>query len=70
MARHLTASEVAERIGLSAATLAAWRCKGIGPRFVKFGTSQQARVRYPVVEVEAWEAAQPVHQNTSESAAA
>jgi hypothetical protein len=70
MAKHLTASQLAERIGYSAATLAAWRCIGKGPRFVKFGVSQQARIRYPVAEVEAWEAAQEIHQNTGSAVAA
>lgn len=70
MAKHLTAAQLAERIGYSPATLAAWRCEGKGPRFVKFGVSRQARVRYPVTEVEAWEAAQEIHQNTGAAAAA
>jgi hypothetical protein len=69
MAKQLTASEVAERIGYSAATLARWRCEGLGPRFVKYGTSQQARVRYPLAEVEAWEASQGIYQNTGECVA-
>lgn len=67
--RHLTAAQVAERIGFSIATLAAWRFKGVGPRFVKFGDKPQSRVRYPVDEVEAWEEAHPVHQNTGQAAA-
>lgn len=70
LAKQLTATEVAERIGYSTATLAAWRCVGKGPRFVKYGASQQARIRYPVAEVEAWEAAQQVHQNTGSAVAA
>jgi hypothetical protein len=67
--RHLTPAELAERIGLSPDTLATWRCRGVGPKFIKYGTSQQARVRYPVAEVEAWEQAQPIHQNTGQAAA-
>ncbi|MBP7704135.1 MAG: helix-turn-helix domain-containing protein [Caulobacter sp.] len=62
-ARHLTPAELSERLCTSVATLAEWRCKGKGPRFLKFGTSKQARVRYPEAEVEAWEAANE-HQNT------
>ncbi|WP_331297222.1 hypothetical protein [Methylobacterium hispanicum] len=32
-------------------TLANWRVKGKGPRFVKVG----GRVRYPIADVEKWE---------------
>lgn len=38
---------------VSKGTLANWRSKGTGPAYVKFGS----RVRYPLAQVEAWEAA-------------
>ena len=38
----LTESQVAERLGLSVATLRAWRHRGTGPRFLRFGRA----VRY------------------------
>ena len=38
----LTEHEVAERLGLSVATLRAWRLKRRGPRYVRFGRA----VRY------------------------
>lgn len=38
----LTASQVAELLGLSVATLRAWRHRGKGPRFLRFGRA----VRY------------------------
>jgi excisionase family DNA binding protein len=41
-ARALTEREVAERVGLSVATLRAWRHRGKGPRFLRLGRS----VRY------------------------
>jgi predicted DNA-binding transcriptional regulator AlpA len=41
-ARALTECEVAERVGLSVATLRAWRHRGKGPRFLRLGRS----VRY------------------------
>jgi excisionase family DNA binding protein len=41
-ARALTEGEVAEQLGLSVATLRAWRHRGRGPRFVRFGRA----VRY------------------------
>ncbi|MDO9334993.1 MAG: helix-turn-helix domain-containing protein [Caulobacter sp.] len=68
--RQLTPAQVAERIGYSTATLATWRCKGLGPRFVKYGDSKQARIRYKASEVERWIAGYGDHQNTGETAAA
>jgi excisionase family DNA binding protein len=41
-ARALTEREVAERLGLSVATLRAWRHRGQGPRFLRLGRA----VRY------------------------
>ena len=38
----LIESQVAERLGLSVATLRAWRHRGTGPRFLRFGRA----VRY------------------------
>ena len=46
--RALREQEVAERLSLSIATLRAWRRRGQGPRFVKFGRA----VRYMVGDVE------------------
>ena len=42
MTRALTEREVAELLGLSVATLRAWRHRGKGPRFLRLGRS----VRY------------------------
>jgi predicted DNA-binding transcriptional regulator AlpA len=44
----LTEYEVAERLGLSAATLRAWRLKRRGPRYVRFGRA----VRYLATDIE------------------
>lgn len=38
----LNESQVADRLGLSVATLRAWRHRGTGPRFLRFGRA----VRY------------------------
>ena len=38
-ARALTEREVAELLGLSVATLRAWRHRGKGPRFLRLGRS-------------------------------
>ena len=45
--RALTEREVAELLGLSVATLRAWRHRGKGPRFLRLGRS----VRYLPVDV-------------------
>jgi excisionase family DNA binding protein len=44
----LTEQQVAARLGLSVATLRAWRLKGKGPPFVRFGRA----VRYLEEDVE------------------
>lgn len=41
---------VAPMIGVKELTLKAWRRKGIGPPYVRFGN----RVRYRISDVEAW----------------
>ncbi len=46
----------APMIGVNAATLKAWRRRGLGPPYVRFGN----RVRYRVSDVEAWLAAHTV----------
>ena len=46
--RALREQDVADRLSLSIATLRAWRQRGQGPRFVKFGRA----VRYMVGDVE------------------
>ena len=44
----LTESEVADQLGLSVATLRAWRHRGKGPRFLRFGRA----VRYLPADLE------------------
>lgn len=50
---HLTAKEVAARLRMTTDSLAHWRIKGTGPRYIKFGR----KVLYPLAEVEAFEKA-------------
>ena len=47
-ARALTEREVSELLGLSVATLRAWRHRGKGPRFLRLGRS----VRYLPTDVD------------------
>jgi hypothetical protein len=44
----LTETQVAEQLGLSVATLRAWRHRGKGPRFLRFGRA----VRYLPADLE------------------
>lgn len=46
--RALTEHEVATQLGLSVATLRAWRLKQKGPRFVRFGRA----VRYLEADIQ------------------
>jgi excisionase family DNA binding protein len=54
----LTEHDVAKQLGLSVATLRAWRLKGKGPRFVRFGRA----VRYLAADVERFVEASVVDQ--------
>lgn len=51
MIEFLTAPQLATRWGMSVHTLANWRCKGVGPNFIKLGG-----VRYPLASVQVYEA--------------
>ncbi len=51
--RRLTQADLADRWQLSGRTLEAWRQRGVGPRWLRVGRA----VRYPIEEVEAFEAA-------------
>ena len=51
--RALTEIEVSQRLGLSVATLRAWRVKHKGPRFVRFGRA----VRYMAEDIDCFIAA-------------
>jgi hypothetical protein len=62
---YLTPQQLADRWGLRPATLADWRVKGQGPRFVKPGRTLKARVRYSLDEIEAWERANQ-HDHTAD----
>lgn len=48
---HLNQRQLANRWGVSEATLERWRAEGIGPQYLKLG----GRVMYREVDVEAYE---------------
>lgn len=50
--KHLNQRQLADRWGVSEATLERWRSEGIGPVFLKL----QGRVLYRVEDVESYEA--------------
>jgi uncharacterized protein YjcR len=48
----LNETQVAESLNVSPATLRSWRCRGIGPNFVKMGAGKKSPVRYSVADIE------------------
>jgi predicted DNA-binding transcriptional regulator AlpA len=48
----LTEHEVAPMLGVSPATLRSWRCRGIGPPYVKLGRGPKSPVRYNRGDIE------------------
>ena len=60
----LTEHEVANRLGLSVATLRAWRGKRKGPRFVRFGRA----VRYLSADIDRYVQANVVNSTIDEPA--
>ena len=60
----ISGPEAAALLGVQEQTLRAWRVKGKGPRFFRFG-GPRGRVRYSLQEVEAWLQRQSF-QSTSE----
>ena len=58
----LDSSEAAAYLGLRRTTLEAWRCRGGGPRFVKFGRL----VKYRRVDLDAF-IESSIRSNTSEA---
>ncbi|MFZ5795408.1 helix-turn-helix transcriptional regulator [Pseudomonadota bacterium 24LQ007] len=63
--KHLNQRQLADRWGVSEATLERWRSEGIGPVFLKL----QGRVLYRVEDVESYEA-ECLRKSTSERASA
>lgn len=59
--KHLNQRQLAERWGVSEASLERWRTEGIGPVFLKL----QGRIAYRLEDVEAFEM-RSLHKSTSE----
>jgi predicted DNA-binding transcriptional regulator AlpA len=52
--RLLSTAEAARMVGLTQKTLRQLRCERRGPRCLKTGDTQQARVRYPLSGLQEW----------------
>lgn len=61
----LGTAEAADYLGLKRCTLEAWRCRGGGPRFAKFGRA----VRYRLTDLDDWIESR-TRENTIEQGAA
>jgi len=48
----LTDEQAASLLAVSPATLRSWRCRGIGPTFIKMGNGTKAPVRYSESDLE------------------
>ncbi len=59
----LTEHEVARRLGLSVATLRAWRMRRMGPRFVRLGRA----VRYLEIDIDEYVRARVVDPKDGQS---
>lgn len=53
----LTPSQLADRLGMAEQTLRKWRLSGTGPAYIKLGDTRNAKVRYKLEDVVAWEQA-------------
>lgn len=62
--------QTAALLGIKPNTLAIWRLKGKGPRFVKLGQASQSPVRYERAEVSRWLREQSFASTSAYSAAA
>jgi hypothetical protein len=49
---HLTPQQLAQRLGMNPYSLANWRVKGVGPKYIKIN---QRKVLYALEDVAEWE---------------
>lgn len=48
---YLPTERVATILAVAKVTLRRWRSTGAGPRWIKFGSAKQSRVRYPLADL-------------------
>ncbi|WP_366465307.1 helix-turn-helix domain-containing protein [uncultured Collinsella sp.] len=46
--------DAARMLGISAKTLANWRCLGKGPAYIRLGNSSRAQILYRYDDLDAW----------------
>lgn len=68
MEKLICSRECADLLGVKTQTLRAWRCRGTGPAFVRFGEGRFGRVVYRRQDLEAWVAGR-VRCSTAEETA-
>jgi len=69
MNEHLPAVPAATRLGVKPHTLAVWRMRGVGPRYIRLG-GPRGRVVYRVSDLDAYLEARTFKSTTEEAAAA
>lgn len=65
----LSPIEASRQLGISEYTLRLWRCRGKGPKYIKFGTAKQSAVAYYEEDVIAWLAERRYGSTTEHSEA-
>jgi hypothetical protein len=55
--------QAAEWLDVEVKTMRAWRLRGRGPRYLKYGTGKAGAVRYRIGDLEAFLAASAVNPN-------
>ncbi|MBF0423413.1 MAG: helix-turn-helix domain-containing protein [Magnetococcales bacterium] len=61
--RHINSFQLARRWGINPKTLQNWRCKGIGPPYIKIG----GHILYRQEEIDAYEADHHITTNNTPS---
>jgi len=69
MNEHVPAVTAAKRLGVQPHTLAVWRMKGVGPRYVRLG-GPSGRVVYKLADLDAYLEVRTFKSTTEEAAAA
>ena len=63
----LSTNQAARLLGIRPQTLRKWRLIGKGPRYVRLGANQQARVSYSLEAVQEWIEAHTFRSTSEES---
>lgn len=61
----ISSRDAAAYVGVTPETLENWRCKGIGPAFLKTSPTRRGKVMYRLSDITAWQEAN-LYSSTSE----